>query len=200
MQAARAELFYLILPIGRMLWLSDSVQIPSTILPFSALVLGAGLTYFPPFAGLATMVLALGSSAGSRSMWRVALVPAIALSLVMFTRIAMTVVTLPLILRSALHPFSPWNGGLSVLLLTTMLLVMFIAGGIALLALMRGFVALKTAEPSSQSTIDSLIPQSASLVQPDNVPVRPSYAVHSTSTLSIGDASDQWEVQQELEI
>ncbi len=195
-----AMMFYLILPIGRMLWLSESVQIPSTILPLSSLVLGAVLTYFPPFAGLATLILALASNEGSKSMWRVALFPAIALSLVMFARIFMTVVTLPLILRSALHPFSPWNGGLSVLPLTTMLLVMFVAGGMALLALMRGFVALKTAEPSSQPTIDPLLTQSACLAQPDNGLVRQSYAVHSTSTLSTEDSSNQWEVQQELEI
>ena len=57
-----ATLFYLILPIGRMLWLNNSVEIPSTILPLSSVVLGATLTYFPPFAGLATMVLALADT------------------------------------------------------------------------------------------------------------------------------------------
>jgi hypothetical protein len=194
-----AMIFYLVLPIGRMLWLSDSVQIPSTILPLSSLVLGAVLTYFPPFAGLATMVLALASSEGSKSMWRVAFLPALALSLVMLARIIMTVLTLPLILRPSLHPFSPWNDGLSVLTLTTMLLVMFVAGGMALLALIRGFVALKTAEPSSPA-IDPLLTQSISLVQPEDGPVRPSYAVHATSTISIEDASEQWGVQQELEL
>jgi hypothetical protein len=118
----------------------------------------------------------------------------------MLARIIMTVLTLPLILRPSLHPFSPWSDGLSVLTLTTMLLVMFIAGGIALLALIRGFVALKTVERSSQFAIDPLLTQSACLVQPEDGPVRPSYAVHTTSTISIEDASEQWGVQQELEL
>jgi hypothetical protein len=195
-----ALMVYLILPIGRMLWLSESVQIPSTILPPSSLVLGALLTYFPPFAGLATLVLILASNEGRKSMWRVALFPAIALSLVMFARILLTVVTLPLILRSTLHSFVPWNDGFSIFTLSFMLFVMFLAGGIVLLALLRGFVALKASESYAQSAIDPLPSQSACLIQSDNVAALQSYVVPSTSTLPVSDSSNQWGVQQELEI
>jgi hypothetical protein len=148
-----AAMFYLLLPIGRMLWLNSSVQIPSSILPSSAVVLGAALTYFPPFTGLAAMVLAIANSAGSKRVWRVAFFPATVLSLAMLAKLIMTTITLPLIWRSML--LSPWNDSLSALILTTMLFVMFIAGGTALIALMRGFVALKTAEPYAQTNINS---------------------------------------------
>ena len=145
-------MFYLILPIGRMLWLNNSVQIPSTIVPVSAVVLGTMLTYFPPFAGLATMVLAVASNEGNKRMWRTALLPATALSLVMLTKLIITLVTLPLLLHSILHTLSPWNDSLSIFTFTTMLLVMFVAGGIVLIALLRGFVATKTTELYAQST------------------------------------------------
>lgn len=143
-------MFYLVLPIGRMLWLNNSVQIPSTILPISAVVLGTALTYFPPFAGLATMVLAVANNEGNRRMWRVALLPATVLSLVMLAKLTMTLVTLSLIWRLA----SPWNDSLSVLTLITMSLVMFTAAAIALIALMRGFVVSKAAEPYAQTDIN----------------------------------------------
>jgi hypothetical protein len=160
-----AVMFYLILPIGRMLWLNNSVQIPSTIVPISAVVLGAMLTYFPPFAGLATMVLALANNEGSKRMWRVALLPASVLSLVMLAKLIMTLITLPLIWRSVLYQLSPWNDSLSVFILTTMLLVMFIAGGIALIALMRGFVALKTTEPHAQTDTTAPLTQPVHPIQ-----------------------------------
>ena len=153
-------MFYLILPIGRMLWLNNSVQIPSTIVPISAVVLGTMLTYFPPFAGLATMVLAVAGNEGTKRMWRIALLPATALSLVVLAKLTMTFITLPLILHSILYTLSPWNDSLSVFTFTAMLLVMFIAGGIALIALMRGFVALKTAEPYVQSGTNPPLAQS----------------------------------------
>jgi hypothetical protein len=135
-----AMILCLILPIGRMLWLNNSVQIPSTVLPISAVVFGAALTYFPPFAGLATMVLAVANNEGSKRIWRVALLPATVLSLVLLAKLVMTLITLSLLWRSV----SPWNDSLSMLVLTTMLLIMFIAGGIVLIALMRGFVVLRT--------------------------------------------------------
>jgi hypothetical protein len=133
-----------------MLWLNNSVQIPSTIVPTSAIVLGAMLTYFPPFAGLTTMVLAVASSEGKNRMWRVALLPATLLSLVMLAKLILTFITLPFIVHSMLRTLSPWNENISVFILTTMLLVMFIAGGIALIALMRGFVALRMTDPYVQ--------------------------------------------------
>jgi hypothetical protein len=157
-------MFYLILPIGRMLLLNSSVQIPSTISPISTIILGTALTYFPPFAGLATMVLAIASNEGSKRMWRIALLPATVLSLVMLTKLIMTLIMLPLIWQSVLLSLSPWDS-LSVFTLTTMLLVMFIAGGIMLIALMRGFVALKTTEPYTQTDANSALTQSASLLQ-----------------------------------
>jgi hypothetical protein len=159
-----ATMFYLILPIGRMLLLNSSVQIPSTISPISTIILGTALTYFPPFAGLATMVLAIASNEGSKRMWRIALLPATVLSLVMLTKLIMTLIMLPLIWQSVLLSLSPWDS-LSVFTLTTMLLVMFIAGGIMLIALMRGFVALKTTEPYTQTDANSALTQSASLIQ-----------------------------------
>ncbi len=152
--------FYLILPIGRMLWLNNSVEIPSTILPISAVVLGTTLTYFPPFAGLATMILAIASNEGNKRIWRVALLPATALSLVLLAKLTLTFITLPLILHSILRPLSPWNDSFSVFTFTTMLLVMFLSGGIALIALMRGFVASKTTEPYVQSGTNPPLAQS----------------------------------------
>ena len=154
-------MFYLILPIGRMLWLNNSVQIPSTILPISAEVLGTALTYFPPFAGLATMVLAVANNEGNKRMWRVALLPATALALVMLAKLIMTLITLSLLWRLA----SPWNDSLSVLTLTTMLFVMFIAAAIALIALMRGLVVLKAAEPYTQTDISPLTQSALSIQQ-----------------------------------
>jgi hypothetical protein len=148
-----AVLFYLVLPLGRMLWLSTSVQIPSTIVPPSSLALGAVLTYFPPFAGLATMVLVLASTKGSKSMSRVALLPASTLSLVMLAKLIMTLMILPWLWHSGLYLFSFWNDSLSEFTLFTMLLVMFIAGGTVLIALMRGFVILRTTDTSSQSNM-----------------------------------------------
>lgn len=142
---------YLILPLGRMLWLNNSVQIPSTIVPMSAIVLGTALTYFPPFAGLATMVLVVASNEGSKRMWRVALLPAIALSLVMLAKLILTLIMLPLILHSVLRPLSPWSDSFSGFTSVTMLFVMFVAGGIALIALMRGFVISKMTESYTQN-------------------------------------------------
>ncbi len=147
-------LFYLGLPLGRMLWLSTSVQIPSTIVPPSSLALGAVLTYFPPFAGLATMVLVLASAKGSTSMLRVALLPASMLSLVMLAKLSMTFMILPWLWHSGLYLFSFWNDSLSEFTFFTMLLIMFISGGTALIALMRGFVILRTTNTSSQSDIN----------------------------------------------
>ncbi len=152
-------LFCLILPLGRMLWLNNSVQIPSTIVPISAIVLGTMLTYFPPFAGLTTMVLAVATSEGSKRIWRVALLPATLLSMVMLAKIILTFITLPLILHSMLRTLSPYES-LSVFIFTMMLLVMFVAGGIALLALMRGFVALRTTEPYTQNGASPPLAQS----------------------------------------
>jgi hypothetical protein len=152
-------LFCLILPVGRMLWLNNSVQIPSTIVPISAIVLGTMLTYFPPFAGLTTMILAVATSEGSKRVWRVALLPATLLSLVMLAKIILTFITLPLILHSMLRTLSPYES-LSVFIFTMMLLVMFVAGGIALLALMRGFVALRTTESYTQNGASPPLAQS----------------------------------------
>ncbi|MBV9229772.1 MAG: hypothetical protein JOZ18_10700 [Chloroflexi bacterium] len=160
-----AFMFYLILPVGRMLWLNNSVQIPSNIVPMSAVVLGTMLTYFPPFAGLATMILAIANNEGSKRMWRVALLPASILSLVMLAKLIMTLSILPLILRSVLDPLSSWNDSLVVFTLTPMLLVMFAAGGIVLVALMRGFVAVKTTEPYTQTDTTSPLTQSAHSIQ-----------------------------------
>jgi hypothetical protein len=163
-------MFYLILPIGRMLWLNNSVQIPSTIVPISAVVLGAALTYFPPFAGLATMALAVANNEGNKRMWRVALLPACVLSIVMLAKLIVILMTLPLIWRSALYQLSPWDDSLSMFILTTMLTVMFVAGGIALIALMRGFVTLKTTEPYAQTNTTSPLTQSAHAIQQVVIP------------------------------
>jgi hypothetical protein len=150
-----AMLFYLILPVGRMLWLSKSVQIPSTVVPALSLVLGAALTYFPPFAGLATMVLVLASIEERKGLPRFVLFPASALSLVMLAKLVVTLIILPFIYRSFLYSFSSWNDGLSKLILVAMLLVMFLAGGVVLFALIRGFVVSKTASRSSQNDIEA---------------------------------------------
>ena len=90
-------------------------------------------------------------------MWRVALIPATVLSLVMLVKLIMTVVTLSLIWSSTLHLISPWNDGLSVLTFTTTLPVMFIAGAITLVTLMRGFIAVKTDEPYAQTDATALL-------------------------------------------
>ncbi len=153
-----AAMFYLVLPLSRLLWLYDSVQIPSSILPTSSVVLGAMLTYFPPFAALGALLLVFADHEGSRRMWRVALIPATVLSLVMIVKLIMTVVTLSLVWSSTLHLISPWNDGLSVLTFTTTLPVMFIAGAITLITLMRGFIALKTDEPYAQTDATALLP------------------------------------------
>ncbi len=146
-----ALLLYLILPVGRMLWLSESVQIPSTIVPLSSLALGTALTYFPPFAGLATLVLVLASTKGNGSVLRIALVPATALSLVILVKLVVTFVSFSWLWRSGLYLFSFWNDSLSELTFFTMLLVMFISGGTALIAFMRGFIILKTTNTTSQN-------------------------------------------------
>jgi hypothetical protein len=144
-------LLYLILPLGRMLWLSTSVQIPSPIVPLSSFALGAILTYFPPFAGLATMVIVLASTGENKNMLRVALFPASVLSLVMLTKLIMTLIILPLIYRSAVSPISLWNDSFSTFTLFAMLLIMFLSGGMVLLALLRGFVILKTTDAISHT-------------------------------------------------
>jgi hypothetical protein len=158
-------MFYLILPTGRMLLLNSSVQIPFTISPISAVILGPALTYFPPFAGLATMVLALATNEGNRRMWRIALFPASVLSLVMLAKLMITFAMLPLIWQSALRLFLVWNDNLSIIILTTTLLTMFVSAVIALVALMRGFVALKTTEPYIQTNTNPTLTQSAPLIQ-----------------------------------
>jgi hypothetical protein len=190
-------MFYLILPIGRMLWLNNSVQIPSTIMPISSVVFGATLTYFPPFAGLATMLLAIANTEESKRVERVLLLPASILSLVMLAKLTMTLSALPLIWRSALHSLLPWSDSFSVLTLVIMLLVMFIAGGIALTALMHGFVTMKTAVPYAQADTISPLTQPMhpieQVVLQDNVLIQPSY------TLLTGASSQQWEVHQEPE-
>jgi len=161
-----AVMFYLILPTGRMLLLNSSVQIPFTISPISAVILGTTLTYFPPFAGLATMALALAANEGNRRMWRIALFPATVLSLVMLTKLMITFAMLPLIWQSALRSFLFWNDNLSILILTTTLLTMFVSAVIALVALMRGFIALKTTEPYIHHTnTNPTLTQSAHLLQ-----------------------------------
>ena len=86
-------------------------------------------------------------------MLRVALLPASVLSLVLLAKLSVTFMSLPWICRSSPYLFSFWNDGLSEFTLFTMLLVMFLAGGIALIALMRGFVILKATNVSSQSDI-----------------------------------------------
>lgn len=150
--------FYLILPVSRMLWLSSSVQIPSNILPVSSVALGTVLTYFPPFAALGTMLLAVASTERSKRMWRIALIPATMLSLVMLVKLTMTVITLSLVWSSMVRLISPWNDGFSMLAVTSMVPVMFIAGGIALITLMRGFIAVKTDEPYAQPDATALLP------------------------------------------
>jgi hypothetical protein len=152
-----AAMFYLVLPVSRMLWLYDSVQIPSSILPTSSLVLGTMLTYFPSFAALGAMILAVANNEGSKRMWRVALIPATILSLVMLIKLVMTTITLSLVWSSMQRLILPWNAGLSMLTLTTMIPVMFIAGGITLITLMRGFIALKTTEPYAQNDATALL-------------------------------------------
>jgi hypothetical protein len=154
-----AVMFYLILPLSRLLWLYESVQIPSSILPISSVVLGAVLTYFPPFAALGALLVVLANHEGSRRMWRVALVPATVLSLVMLVKLIMTVVTLSLIWSSMLRLISPWNNSLAVFTFTATLPVMFIAGAITLITLMRGFIALKTDEPYAQTDATALLQQ-----------------------------------------
>src|SRR6266705_1742444 len=96
------------------------------------------------------MILAVSNNEGSKRMWRVALVPATILSLVMLVKLIMTLVTLSLVWSTMQRLILPWNAGLSMLALTTMLPVMFIAGGITLITLMRGFIALKTTAPYTQ--------------------------------------------------
>jgi hypothetical protein len=141
-----ALMFYLILPLGRMLWLNSSVEIPSTLVPISSIVLGDLLTYFPPFVGLATLLLALANHNGSARMWKIAIVPATFLSIVMLTKLFIILTMLPLLSRSLIHPFSPWLDNFSAFTLTSMLLMMFLSAGIAFIALLRGVVALKTIE------------------------------------------------------
>jgi hypothetical protein len=138
--------FSLLLPIGRMLWLSNSVEIPSTVVPISSVVLGDLFTYFPPFVGLATLLLALANHHGTTRMWKIALVPATLLSIVMLTKVFIILTMLPLLVRSMTHPFSPWADSFSAFTLISMLLILFLSGGLTLIALLRGFVALKTVE------------------------------------------------------
>ena len=120
-------------------------------------------------------------------MWRVALLPATILSLVMLTKLCIIFITLPMMSRSVLYPLSPWNDNLSIVILTMMLLVMFMAGGTALISLMRGFVTLKMTESSIQNEAVSALTQSEYLVQPmiltDNMPARQSYTDHVVNTL-----------------
>lgn len=150
-------MFYLVLPVSRMLWLYDSVQIPSSILPVSSIVLGAVLTYFPPFAALGAMMLAVaGNEGSSKRMWRMALLPATALSLVMLAKLVMTIITLSLLWSSMQRLVSPSDVSLSTFTLTATLPVMFVAGGITLITLMRGFIALTTAEPFAQPDATAL--------------------------------------------
>ena len=75
----------------------------------------------------------------------------------MLAKLIMTIVTLSLIWSSMQRLISPWNASLSILTLTTMLPVMFIAGGITLITLMRGFIALKTSEPYAQTDATTLL-------------------------------------------
>jgi hypothetical protein len=152
-----AVMLYLVLPLSRLLWLYDSVQIPSSILPISSVVLGAVLTYFPPFAALGALLLVLADHEGSRRMWRVALIPATVLSLVMLVKLIMTVITLSLLWSSMLRLISPWDNSLAIFTFTATIPVMFIAGAITLITLMRGFVVLKTAEPYAQTDATALL-------------------------------------------
>jgi hypothetical protein len=158
-------LFYLALPIGRMLWLNNSVQIPSTALPISSVVLGTILTYFPPFAGLATMVLAVANDDGNKRFWRIALLPATVLSLVMLAKILITLTMLPLIWRSMSYSLSSWDASLSMVTLSTMLFIMFASGCLVLIALVRGFVASKMVEPHAHvADTQQTFPQSAHMI------------------------------------
>src|SRR6185437_3696227 len=130
-----------------------------------AVILGPTLTYFPPFAGLATMVLALATNEGNKRIWRIALFPATVLSLVMLAKLMITLAMLPLIWQAALRSFLFWNDNLSILILTTTLLTMFVSAGLVLIALMRGLVVLKTIEPYVQTNTNPPLTQSAHLIQ-----------------------------------
>jgi hypothetical protein len=93
------------------------------------------------------MVLAVANDEGSKRFWRIALLPATVLSLAMLAKILITLTMLPLIWRSMSYSLSPWSDSLSVVTLTTMLLIMFIAGALVLIALIQGFAVSKMPEP-----------------------------------------------------
>jgi len=143
-----AAFFYLILPISQMLLFNNGLWAIAIV----SGIVGSLLAYFPVFSGLGAIMLALASNQKGRRMWRVALISAILLTLVMLIKIAMILPTITMIARD-LHVVD--------LTSITALLVMTITAGIALIALMRGFIVLKNEEPDGQVETTPPLTQSA---------------------------------------
>jgi DNA-binding PadR family transcriptional regulator len=148
-----AVFFYLILPISQMLWFNNGLW---------AVAIASGsvvslLAYFPVFSGLGAIVLVFSNSIWNQRMWRIALIPATLLALTMLIKLA-TIMSLG---SSGIPVYSARNILFPDFTAITMLFVMIATTGITLIALMRGFIALKNGEPDSQTETASPLTQSA---------------------------------------
>ena len=148
-----ATFFYLILPISQMLWFNNELWTVAIV----AGIVGSLLAYFPVFSALGAIVLALGNDEWNRRMWCVALIPATLLSLVMLLKLTTTML-MGLPVFSLIAAGNMFSAGLTSI---TTLFVMVMAAGIALLALMRGFIVLKNGESVAQEEINPPLTQSA---------------------------------------